>query len=382
MRVTHVITRLIRGGAQLTLYNLVRGLKARGLDCEVVAGPEEGSEGSILPEMKALGVDLTLLPSLGRETNPLKDAAALLSLARRFSRSGTALVHTHTSKAGLLGGLAARLAGVPAVLYTAQGHIFAEGGAVPSVTDRPGMRPLFLALRRLAEACSSRVVALTPADLEEQVTLGLAPREKYAVIPNGVDPAPFAALPARAEARRALGLPPEAFLVVTVGRLSPEKGQDVLLEALAATHIADRSIQAVLVGDGPMRAALEARAAQADLKGRVHFLGLRKDVPTCLAAADLYVLPSRYEAQGMVVVEAMMAGLPIVASRVGGVPGVLEDGVTGLLVPPADPAALASALRLSPDAGMAERARRQAMATLTVDTMVDSYLRLYRELGA
>ena len=217
MRTTHVITRLIRGGAQLTLYNLVRGQIARGIACEVVSGPEEGSEGSILPEMQALGVEVTLLPSLVRETDPLKDAAALLSLARHFSRSGTGLVHTHTSKAGLLGGLAARLAGVPAVVYTAQGHIFAARGAVPSVTDRPRLRPLFLALRRLSESCSDRVVALTTADLEEQVALGLAPRGKYVVIPNGVDPAPFETPPSRTEARKSLGLPSDAFLVITVG---------------------------------------------------------------------------------------------------------------------------------------------------------------------
>ncbi len=382
MRVTHVITRLIRGGAQLTLYNLVRGLRDRGIDCEVVSGPEEGSEGSILPEMRAMGggLEVTLLPSLGREVNPWRDAAALAALARHFARSGSSLIHTHTSKAGLLGGLAARLAGVPAVVYTAQGHIFAGQGAVPSVTDRPGMRPLFMALRRLAEGCSDRVVALTPADLEEQVALGLAPREKYAVIPNGVDPEPFSHLPSKAEARRALGLPAESSLVITVGRLSPEKGQDVLLEALAA--IPDPSIQVVLVGDGPLRASLEARARQPDLAGRVHFLGLRKDVPDCMAAADLYVLPSRYEAQGMVVVEAMMASLPIVASRVGGVPGILEHGVTGILVPPADPIALAAAMRLEPDPVMASRARRGALETLTVDLMVESYLKLYRGLGA
>ena len=384
-RVTHVITRLIRGGAQLTLYNLVKGLKARGTVCEVVSGPEAGSEGSILDEVKALGVPVTLLPSLGREANPLWDAAALLALARHFAASRPEIVHTHTSKAGLLGALGARLAGVPSVVYTAQGHIFAERGAVPSVTDRPRRRALFMALRRLAEARSDRIVALTPADLEEQVALGLAPREKYAVIPNGVDPAPFERLSSRAEARRSLGLPADAALVITVGRLSPEKSQDILLEALAA--IGDRTVQAILVGDGPTRAALEARANQPDLSGRVHFLGLRTDVPLCLAAADLYVLPSRYEAQGMVVVEAMMAGLPIIASRVGGVPGIIAHGVTGILEPPESPDRLSRSivsLVLDPERGntLGQKARQYALADLGTDAMVDRYLALYRELGA
>ncbi len=378
--VTHVITRLIRGGAQLTLLNLVRGLKARGIPAEVVAGPEAGSEGSILEDVRALGIPVRVLPCLRRDLAPAADAAALVALARHFSRSGTAIAHLHTSKAGLLGGLAARLAGVGAVVYTPQGHIFAAAGAIPGVTDRPGLRPLFLALRRLAEARADRVVALTPADLEEQVALGLAPREKYAVIHNGVDPAPFEALPDKAEARRRLGLSPDATLVIAVGRLSPEKGQDMLLDALSA--IGDGSVQAVLVGDGPTRQDLESRAKQPDLAGRVHFLGLRTDVPLCLAAADLFVLPSRYEAQGMVVVEAMMAGLPVVAMRVGGVPGILTHGETGLLTSRAElPRDLLALLDYpARAAALAEAARRHALACLDVRSMVDAYVRLYVDL--
>ena len=369
--VSHVITRLIRGGAQVTLYNLLRGLGARGVRCEVVTGGEAGSEGSILEEVTRLGIPVAVLPCLGREFAPGRDARALLALARHFAGRKPAIVHTHTSKAGLLGALAARTAGVPSVVYTPQGHIFAPHGAIPGVTDRPGLRPLYLGLRQLAESLSDRVVALTCADLEEQVALGLAPREKYVVIHNGVDPAPFQDLPPKNPSA-----PP---LVMAVGRLSPEKGQDILLEALTRLP----GVRVALVGDGPTRAALEARASQPDLAGRVRFLGLRTDVPTCLASADLFVLPSRYEAQGMVVVEAMMAGLPIVASRVGGVPGILQDGVTGRLVPPADPAALANAIRaVLAEGGLAtgEAARRHALANLGTDAMVDAYVSLYVDL--
>ena len=371
MLVTQVITRLIRGGAQFTLYNLVKGLALRGQPVEVVCGPEAGSEGSILGEVKDLGVPVTVLPSLGRELSPLGDASVLLALSRHFRHRRPGLVHVHTSKAGLLGGMAARLCGVPRVVYTAQGHIFARAGAVPSVTERPLLRPAFLTMRRLAESCADRVVALTPSDLEEQVGLGLAPREKYAVIPNGVDPAPFRTLPSKGEARRALGLPVEGTYVIAVGRLSPEKGQDLFLEAIRRLP----GVQGLLVGDGPMRKAWEAKAE------RVRFLGLRPDVPLCLAAADLYLLPSRYEAQGMVVVEAMMAGLPIVATRVGGVPGLVEDGRTGVLVPPEDPGAWAEAISVLLGApararGLGEAAK-QASSAYSTDAMVDAYVRLY-----
>jgi glycosyltransferase involved in cell wall biosynthesis len=270
------------------------------------------------------------------------------------------------------------MAGVPAVVYTPQGHIFSTSGAIPGVTDRPRLRPLFLALRRFAEARADRVVALTPADLEEQVALGLAPREKYAVIHNGVDPSPFEALPDKAEARRLLGLPLDATLVIAVGRLSPEKGQDIFLEALERLRRTHPHVQGLLVGDGPMRAALEARPSAC----AVHFLGLRTDVPLCLRAADLFVLPSRYEAQGMVVVEAMMAGLPVVAMRVGGVPGILAHGETGILTSEAELPRDLAVLLDDPAraAALAGAGRRYAQAHLSTRSMVDRYAALYAEL--
>lgn len=372
LQVCHVITRLIRGGAQLTLLNLVRASSARGVACEILAGPETGSEGSILEDVRACGVPVTIVDSLRRASDPLRDALALLALARHLAARRPAIVHTHTSKAGLLGALAARIAGTPRVVYTAQGHIFAREGAIPGVTDRPRLRGVFLAMRRAAEAMSDRVVALTDADLEEQVALGLAPRGKYVVIPNGVDPEPFRNLPSKKEARARLGLPAEKPLVVAVGRLSPEKGADILLDAMRALPEAS----AVLVGDGPMRAELERRAPPGTA-----FLGLREDVPACLAAADAYVLPSRYEAQGMAVVEAMMAGLPVVAARVGGVPSLLEDGRTGLLVPPGDPAAMAAAIRRAlGDRAMGAAARARALERFTAEAMAARYLDLYAQL--
>lgn len=201
-------------------------------------------------------------------------------------------------------------------------------------------------LRRLAERWSDRVVALNHADLEEQVALGLAPREKYVVIPNGIDLRLFREemnLTGRDGVRRSLGLSNGALTVAVIGRLTREKGHEVLLEALSRLA-PDLSPVLLIVGGGPREPHLRLECRRLGIRSRVRFLGVRRDVPGLLAASDLVVLPSFYESGGLVLMEAMAARRPVIASRTGGVPDLVEDGETGLLVPPGEPEALALAM--------------------------------------
>jgi glycosyltransferase involved in cell wall biosynthesis len=207
------------------------------------------------------------------------------------------------------------------------------------------------------------------------------PRSKTLVLPNGVDLPAAASLPEQAQARATLGLPLEGLLVASVARLNPVKRLDVLLQALALVEEA----KLVLVGDGPERGRLEALAESLGISGRVHLAGYREDVWPWLAACDVFALSSEWEGMPNAVLEAMAAGLPVVATRVGGTPDVVVEGVTGYLVPSDDPLALARALKaLIRDSGlryqMGAAGRHRVEERFSVERMVERTQALYEEL--
>jgi len=337
VKVVHVITRLTLGGSTENTVLSVASLAGAGHDCLLVAGAEQ-SEPAVVGAARARGCRVELMRSLVRQPSPIRDVRALVGLVRLFRRERPHLVHTHTSKAGFLGRLAARLAGVPRVVHTPHGHVF-YGYWGPSRTA------LFVALERLAARWTDTIVTLTPREVEEHLERRIGRVEQYAVVPSGVPTAALrATAPSRAAARARLGLGPGAFVIVGVGRLVPIKGFDLLVAALPALLARVPAAHVVLVGDGEERAALEARAAALGVAGRLRITGAVSDVTGHLAAADVLAAPSRNEGMGRVLVEAMALGLPVVGAAVGGIPDVIEDGGCGLVVPPEDPAALAEAL--------------------------------------
>ena len=334
--VVHVITRLTLGGSSENTVSTMEALERAGYAGTLALGPE--SEAATVADARARGCRLVEVDALCREIRPVRDVAAVAALWRLFRRTRPAVVHTHTSKAGFVGRLAARLAGVPAVIHQPHGHVF-YGYWGPSRTA------LFVALERLAARWTDTIVTLTPREVEEHLERRIGRVEQYAVVPSGVPTAALrATAPSRAAARARLGLGPGAFVVVGVGRLVPIKGFDLLVAALPALLARVPAAHVVLVGDGEERAALEARAAALGVAGRLRITGAVGDVTGHLAAADVLAAPSRNEGMGRVLVEAMALGLPVVGAAVGGIPDVIEDGGCGLVVPPEDPAALAEAL--------------------------------------
>jgi glycosyltransferase involved in cell wall biosynthesis len=283
------------------------------------------AEGQVAVRLRGLGVPVTVVP-LPR-VRPWTLPAAVLALARLralLRRERVALVHAHGSRGALYAGLAARTLGVPLVWH------------VRVADTDPRLDPV---LARLATAIVANSSA-TAARLQR--VRGAAARTT--IVPNGIDLARFAPGPPDPALRAALGLDPALPVVGFVGRLEHGKGVDVLLEAAARLH---RKMPAALlvVGDGPLRGALAERAAAAGVPAV--FAGRRQDVPDLLRLCRVLVLPSRQEAFGRVLVEAMACGVPVVATHVGGIPEVCTDGVTGLLVPPGDPDALAVAVALT-----------------------------------
>lgn len=385
IRVAHVITRLCRGGAQENTFHTVRLLRDGGrfathdssFTVDLISGPTSGPEGSIESKVVEAGVPILRSPHLLRPARPLHDLAALNHLTRLFRENRYDIVHTHTSKAGFLGRWAAYRAEIPIVVHTPHGHVF----------DGYFLRPItraYIHLEQIAARWTDRIVALTDDEIETYLRHGIGRRDRYVVIPSGVDLAPFAEARAQREAARAqLGISPDAFLIGAVGRLEPVKGFETLIHAMP--RIVDRhpDTVALIVGQGSLESSMRSQAKP--LGSRIQFLGYRHDIAKVMAAFDVLAVPSVNEGMGRVVVEAGASGVPVVATSVGGLPHIVDDGRTGILVSAQDPESLAAAiLRLAHDPDERRAMGRAALAKMvpaySVETMVERIASLYLEL--
>lgn len=350
-KVLHLITRLDAGGSSENVLLSARGAMARGLDALVASGP------SARPSVEALSGDVPcrILPALTREIHPFKDAAALSQISGLLRSWKPDVLHTHTSKAGILGRWAAALcpAPRPKVVHTPHGHVFY--GYFPRWKSS-----LFILLERLAAKRTDVLVALSRGELRESLERGVGRPEQWTVVPSGIAFRPPSL--DRAQARRALkaasGIAEDALVVGSVARLEPVKGVRTMLEAASKVpaRCGASPVAFVLVGDGGLAGELRARARALGLADRMFFAGHQGDVPAWLAGMDVYVQPSWNEGMGKALVQAQALGLPVVASRVCGIPDVVREGLSGLLVEPGDAGALAEAVsRLLLDEGLRER---------------------------
>ncbi|MBI4536536.1 MAG: glycosyltransferase family 4 protein [candidate division NC10 bacterium] len=370
IRVLHLITRLDVGGStENTVISASRMPKGE-FSCSILSGRTTDPPPGMLATLAAADVEWVQLPQLRREVNPVLDVAALFGLRRLIKRIRPDIVHTHSSKAGFLGRLAARLAGVRHIVYTPHGHIF-DGYFSPAATKT------FIGLEQVAARWTDRFVTLSDDEARDHLRHGIGQPEQFVTIPSGVDLGPvIGAQPLHI----ATGRP----VVGTVARLAPVKGIAYLVRAAPRVLASVPDARFLIVGDGEQRMALEREARDLGLADRIHFTGFREDVPALIAGMDFFVLPSLNEGMGRVLVMAMARGKPIVATRVGGVPELLGEGEAGLLVPPADPAALAGAIcSLLQDPvrlrAIAEAGRRRA-PQYSADKMVKSLAELYRDV--
>ena len=369
MDIVHVVETLDVGGLERMVIDLASRQKACGHRVRIAC---LFSEGSLATVARSAGVEVE---AIAKRTGA--DAGALRRLRRNLVTRQTQVLHTHNASAHYHGVLASLGAGPLARINTRHG--MGSSGAV-SRGDR---------LYRLAVAFSDRVVAVCEAARSRFVERRLVPAAKIVVVPNGIDPARFA--PRSDEARDALlreiGAEDGGFVVGTVGRLEPAKDQATLLDAFAILLRRRPDARLVLVGDGRLRASLEARAARSGLSGRVAFLGARPDVPRLLRSFDAFALSSLTEGYSLALLEASACALPIVATDVGGNREIVADGRTGHLVPPGSPERLAGALcALAEDAAgrraLGAEARGWALGEATTDVMSSRYEALYRAILA
>lgn len=373
-RVLHAITMLELGGAQRntldTVARLDRSRFAVALAC--------ADEGVLLEEARSIPLcSVVPIPHLRREVRPRSDVLALSELRRAMRAFRPHIVHTHSSKAGVLGRLAARLEGVPRVVHSIHGFGFGAHQPAP-------VRAAFLAAERVAAPWTDVFIAVSRRNAADGVALGLFEPEQVRVIRSGIDLGSFRNPSGGAAVRRELGIPERSPVVAQVSCFKPQKAPERFVTA--AARILSRCPEAhfVLVGDGALRPRLERLRGELGLNGRLHLPGWRRDVPAVLAAASVATLTSRFEGLPRVVVEALAAGVPVVTMAVEGVEEVLRHGVDGFVVGEGDVTALAdrvSALLLDAELRRMMAARAgETVAEWDRDTMVRRQEELYEEL--
>lgn len=326
MRIARVLTRLNLGGPARQVLASDPLLAQRGHVVRVFTGEPDRGEGDLFERGRAAGIDLVRVPGLSRGVQPVRDLAVRRRLARAFAEFDPDVVHTHASKAGAVGRMAARRVPRAARVHTFHGHVL-EGYFSDRVSSM-----LVAHERRLARA-TDRIVAVSHATADDLVRLGVTEEERLVVIPPGVELDALLELGRPATSRTLVGAEGDAILVGVVGRLAPVKRPDVALAAFAT--VAERHARAhlVFVGDGELRGELEAArdALAPGVRERVHLVGAQEDMARVLAELDLVLLTSRTEGMPVALIEAAAAALPVVATPVGGVPEIVVHERTGLL---------------------------------------------------
>jgi len=363
VRVCRIIGRLNIGGPARHAILLTDGLRARGYETVLVAGQEGPDEGTLRDLAAEKGVAPMLLPELGREVRPGRDLIALAKLVRLIQRLRPDIVHTHTAKAGALGRVAAKLAGAPILVHTFHGHI------LHGYFSR-GTTGLFLAIERHLGRLSTKILTVSEGQRVELLGLQIGTPNTVDVMPLGLELDRFLHPDLRrGEIRQQFGASPDTALVGIVARLVPIKDHGTFLAAAADLCRRRSNIRFLVVGDGELRSTLERQAGALGLGACVHFLGWRRDLEPIYADLDLVVLSSRNEGTPACLIEAMAAGLPVVATRVGGVPDLVVDEKTGSLVPPGDPGALSRAI----EALLCDPDRRREMGRLAREAVYPKY---------
>src|SRR5215472_5661249 len=380
IKIIRVIARLNIGGPAIHVTNLTAGLDPNRFESILVTGTENPGEGSLLDAALARGVQPVLIPEIvGEASFKPRDLKALLALYRLMRKERPQIVHTHTAKAGFLGRLAARLARVPIVVHTYHGHVL-HGYYSSAKTHL--LRRIERALARITD----RIIAVSAQVKADLVGYRVAGDGKITVIPLGLELEPFLASAQHRDAlRRELGLENGARLIGIVGRVFPIKNHRLFLEAAARVAGEEPDARFIVVGNGIPRTEMEEYARRLGVADRVIFTGWRHDLPRVYPDLDVLVVSSKNEGTPVSAIEAMASGRPVVATRVGGLPDLIEEGNTGCLVPSEDASALAAAIvrvLRDPEAArrMGEAARRRVSEQFRSERLLADLEGLYTKL--
>lgn len=336
MKICHVITRMIVGGAQENTLFTVTDHIAKGHEVVLLTGPSPGREGELLRHAGSGNFEVVVMPELVRELNPLKDMQAYRKLKRFFRERKFDVVHTHSSKAGIIGRAAAWNADVPVVVHTVHGQAFHR-------YEKPWKNALYIVAERFAAARCDRIYAVAQAMIDQCVDAKVAPREKYQVVYSGMEIGKFLNAVPEPDLRHSLGIPDGVPVIATLARLFPMKGYEYVIPAAIQVAKANPNVHFLVIGDGPMYDALHAELEKEALADRFHFAGLiaPDQVYRYLALSDIMWHLSLREGLPRSVVQALACGKPAIGFRLDGTPEVVISGETGYCVKPEDVDAVA-----------------------------------------
>jgi len=379
-RILHMITRMTRGGAQENTLASIRAFHQKGYAVSLVTGPSWDPEGEILSTALEEGLDVFVIPELIRDIHPWQDLIAFFKICRLLSKKRFTIVHTHTSKAGFLGRLAARLKKVPILIHTPHGHIFHS--YFNSFQEK-----FYLNLERKAATGCDRLIALTRSERDEHLERKVGMVTQWRVIPSGVPAGKFELSSSADQAmlKSSLGIPSGATMIGFVGRLAPVKGAHILMEALPEICRQRPNVHMLFVGDGEQRAMLEKRVCELKLEDKVTFSGKQEKVSDFFSIIDILIVPSLNEGMGRVIALGGLLEKPVIATKVGGILDLIEDKATGLLVESHQPHKIAQAVaqlldnpEFSHQLGRA--LRQKILSGFTEDYMIEKLDELYQNV--
>jgi len=381
LRVLHIITRLIVGGAQENTLLSVEGLdKLSEYEVTLATGIDNGPEGDLLERARRT-TRLIVIPELGRSINPFADLKAFWKLYRLIGNGRYHIVHTHSSKAGVLGRIAAKLAGTPIIVHTLHSLVFHE--YQPWVVNR-----LWRAVKKLCAPMTDHFISVSEIISQKAIAAGIDRSEKFTTVYSGMELDWF--LKAEADpiaVRREFGIPDDALVVGKIARLFPLKGHDQLMDAAPAIVKRHPDVRFFLVGDGVLYDHLRKRALDAGILNNFVFAGLipRERIPEMLSVMDVLVHTSLREGLARVLPQALAMGKPCVSFDIDGAPEVVIPDETGYLVRPGDSVGLADAIaRLLDDPELRTRmgaaGRRKVDPAFRAETMVNEISKVYKKL--
>jgi glycosyltransferase involved in cell wall biosynthesis len=338
-KVIRVIARLNVGGPAIHVILLTGGLNKQRFESQLVSGQEAPQEGNMHHLAEEKNVEFTVISNLGRELNPLSDLTTLWQLYTLFRRENPDIVHTHTAKAGTVGRIAAVLAGVPVIVHTFHGHVL--HGYFGSLKEA-----FFRAVEMVLATFTTKIIAVSESCRQDLIRYRVSLPEHIQTIHLGLELEKFRAFSqeTRLALRAEWDIPAQAFLVGIIARMVPIKRHEDLFRAIALLLPEYPNTYFAVIGDGELRPALEQQAQDLHIAHRVVFTGFRNDTERIYQTLDLTVLTSANEGLPVMIIESLSSGTPVVATRVGGVPELIEEGETGFIVDAYNPESIAAGL--------------------------------------